>query len=159
MLLDVGYFVLLLMMMMMSVVSMNSLRFIQRGAPSSARIGRNRLSSSCMSSGYSYNDKFVYKIGIKDKDGQNRDVNVLDIPAAASTDHDPSSRLPTVVLLGTAQTVKTFSPHCSQFSGLSRLVVPELRCQGMYVCSKERTDLLFFLSTQPKPNISLFSSN
>jgi pimeloyl-ACP methyl ester carboxylesterase len=35
-----------------------------------------------------------------------------------------------VVLLGTAQTVKTFTHHCRDFSHHSRLVVPELRCQG-----------------------------
>ena len=51
---------------------------------------------------------------------------MLDIPHNG----DNEENLPTVVLLGTAQTVKTFMHHCRDFSRHSRLVVPELRCQG-----------------------------
>jgi pimeloyl-ACP methyl ester carboxylesterase len=32
--------------------------------------------------------------------------------------------------MGTAQTIKSFSPHYKQFSRFARLVIPEMRCQG-----------------------------
>eukprot|EP00596_Hydrurales_sp_CCMP1899_P010535 CAMPEP_0119036306 /NCGR_PEP_ID=MMETSP1177-20130426/3939_1 /TAXON_ID=2985 /ORGANISM="Ochromonas sp, Strain CCMP1899" /LENGTH=327 /DNA_ID=CAMNT_0006995977 /DNA_START=92 /DNA_END=1075 /DNA_ORIENTATION=- len=39
--------------------------------------------------------------------------------------------VPLVLLCGTAQTVNTFSPHLRQISKTRRLIIIELRCQGM----------------------------
>ena len=42
-----------------------------------------------------------------------------------------SSLPPLVLLCGTAQTVNTFSPHFRQISKHRRLIILELRCQGL----------------------------
>ena len=74
-------------------------------------------------------DKYIRKLLIRDIDGKDKIVNVLDIPSQNPLSKNKDA-VPTVVLLGTAQTLKTFSPHYKQFTKWSRLIIPELRCQG-----------------------------
>ena len=64
---------------------------------------------------------------IKDIDGQARYVNILDILA---NDASNTNSIPIVLLLGTGQTIQTFTQHYRHFSRKSRLIIPELRCQG-----------------------------
>ena len=122
------------------------------------RLQRRRALLSCnLHSGSYYSDKYLHQVEIVDYDNikvwqyedtrasslslsllllfihsftyfkkHQRPVTVLDIPHTDENRGNP----PTVVLLGTAQTVKTFTHHCRDFSHHSRLVVPELRCQG-----------------------------
>lgn len=76
---------------------------------------------------------FIRKVPIPDIDGIERKVNLLDINAN-SQDNDS---IPIVILPGTAQTINTFQPHFT-LSKSSRLIIPELRCQGT------STDLLSY---------------
>ena len=71
-------------------------------------------------------DKFIRKVPVKDVDGLERSINVLDI----STNINAESDCPPIVILpGTAQTINTFQPHFG-LSKSARLIIPELRCQG-----------------------------
>ena len=79
----------------------------------------NRLNISSVNS--------IKSVYVKDLDGILRKVNVLDIP---SLEADSQNKIPIVILLGTGQTIQTFSPHFRHFSKYSRLIIPELRRQG-----------------------------
>ena len=68
--------------------------------------------------------KFYKQIDFVDVDSVTRKVFYIDM----GTD---SVKPPLVILCGTAQTVNTFSPHFRQISKERRLIIIELRCQGM----------------------------
>ena len=70
-------------------------------------------------------DKSLYKqLDVLDVDGVKRKVFYVDMGV-------DSTHPPLVLLCGTAQTVNTFSPHFRQISKQRRLIIVELRCQGM----------------------------
>jgi alpha/beta hydrolase fold len=70
-------------------------------------------------------ERDLYKqLDLVDVDLVKRKVFYVDI----GTD---SLKPPLVILCGTAQTVNTFSPHFRQISKERRLIIIELRCQGM----------------------------
>ena len=70
-------------------------------------------------------ERDLYKqLDLVDVDFVKRKVFYMDI----GTD---SLKPPLVILCGTAQTVNTFSPHFRQISKERRLIIIELRCQGM----------------------------
>lgn len=70
-------------------------------------------------------ERDLYKqLDLVDVDLVKRKVFYMDI----GTD---SLKPPLVILCGTAQTVNTFSPHFRQISKERRLIIIELRCQGM----------------------------
>lgn len=64
------------------------------------------------------------QLEIRDVDGVKRKIYYVDM----GTD---KSNVPLVILVGTAQTVSSFSPHYRQIAKTRRLVIIELRCQGM----------------------------
>ena len=68
--------------------------------------------------------KLYKQIDFLDVDSVKRKVYYIDM----GTD---SIKPPLVILCGTAQTVNTFSPHFRQISKERRLIIIELRCQGM----------------------------
>jgi alpha/beta hydrolase fold len=70
-------------------------------------------------------ERDLYKqLDLVDVDSVKRKVFYVDI----GTDY---LKPPLVILCGTAQTVNTFSPHFRQISKERRLIIIELRCQGM----------------------------
>jgi hypothetical protein len=64
------------------------------------------------------------QLEIRDVDGVKRKIYYVDL----GTD---KSNVPLVILVGTAQTVNSFSPHHRQIAKTRRLIIIELRCQGM----------------------------
>lgn len=102
------------MIIFRTIVSRKSVRFLP-----------TFLSKNDFSSPVADKFKFNYKqLEIVDVDDVKRKVFYLDI----GTD---SSLPPLVLLCGTAQTVNTFSPHFRQISKHRRLIILELRCQGL----------------------------
>jgi len=67
--------------------------------------------------------KMMKNINVNDVDGSIRTLSFADF----ETD---SPSLPIVLLMGTSQTVSTYSVHTRYFSKNKRLLIPELRCQG-----------------------------
>ena len=65
----------------------------------------------------------VSSMQIPDIDGSPKDVYFVD----KGTDH---TKVPLVLLGGTAQTIDTFTPHINQIAKSRRLIIPELRGQG-----------------------------
>ena len=96
----------------------------------SHRVHFHRSSSRLLAQASEFSTQFgferdLYKqLDIVDVDLVKRKVFYIDI----GTD---SLKPPLVLLCGTAQTVKTFSPHFRQISKERRLIIIELRCQGM----------------------------
>eukprot|EP01041_Mallomonas_annulata_P009832 gene9832-20450_t len=67
-------------------------------------------------------NNLVYTMDIPDVDGIRRKLNYLD---------SGGNLEPLVILIGTAQTVTTWSPHVRPFMKSRRVIIPELRCQGI----------------------------
>lgn len=89
------------------------------------RLPPSFLSRGDSSSTMGDSNKYVYKqLEVIDVDNVKRKVFYLDM----GTD---LTQPPLVLLCGTAQTVNTFSPHFRQISKQRRLIILELRCQGM----------------------------
>ena len=63
-------------------------------------------------------------VKIQDKDGEIRNINYLDIGTNVSLP-------PLVIIPGTAQSISTYMQHIKQMSKSRRVIVPELRCQGL----------------------------
>ena len=61
---------------------------------------------------------------IMDVDGKERLISYADYSTASMTS------VPIVLLMGTAQTLSTYSVHVNHFSKVGRFIIPELRCQG-----------------------------
>ena len=69
-----------------------------------------------------YSDQNVYYMDVSDVDGVRRKVKYF----------DSGGTHPVVIMLsGTAQTINTWSPHFRSFIKSRRLIIPELRCQGV----------------------------
>ena len=67
-------------------------------------------------------NEFINIIDVIDVDGQIRQMKYLDTGGSLK---------PIVLLSGTAQTITTWSPHVRHFMKSNRLIIPELRCQGL----------------------------
>lgn len=74
-------------------------------------------------------------LAIEDVDKIYRKMRYYDSEISSS-----SSQIPIVLLCGTAQSIVTWTSHLRHFSSISRLIIPELRCQGA-------TDLLSSVSS------------
>ena len=86
------------------------------------RLGGIQSAKISIDNGHEKN--FYKQIDFLDVDSVERKVYYIDM----GTD---SIKPPLVILCGTAQTVNTFSPHFRQISKERRLIIIELRCQGM----------------------------
>ena len=73
----------------------------------------------------------VHVILAPDVDGVHRKLNIFDTGYTKNCTDNPI-----VLLCGTAQTISTWSPHVRHFMKHRRVIIPELRCQGIV------TDLL-----------------
>eukprot|EP00607_Mallomonas_marina_P000537 CAMPEP_0182424680 /NCGR_PEP_ID=MMETSP1167-20130531/10914_1 /TAXON_ID=2988 /ORGANISM="Mallomonas Sp, Strain CCMP3275" /LENGTH=333 /DNA_ID=CAMNT_0024604667 /DNA_START=74 /DNA_END=1075 /DNA_ORIENTATION=- len=78
------------------------------------------------------NENSIYSMEIEDVDGYFRNVNYLDTGGDLE---------PLIILGGTAQTINTWRPHIRPLMSKNRVIMPELRCQGI------DTDLLTHRAT------------
>ena len=87
----------------------------------SRHLSLKTVDTSSFSSTYFQSTKIIK---IKDKDGEIRNINYLDIGTNVSLP-------PLVIIPGTAQSITTYLQHIKQMSRSRRVIVPELRCQGL----------------------------
>jgi pimeloyl-ACP methyl ester carboxylesterase len=71
--------------------------------------------------------KYTNKTSLIDVDGIFRNMRYLDINNVNDVNNE---KIPTLLLMGTAQTISTYGPHLRGLSRNKRLIVPELRSQG-----------------------------
>lgn len=106
-----------------SVIAMLLLRggssLLRRQALSSARVNSNNIYANPRNS-----EQNSRQVLIRDVDGFDRKVNILDIGESVG------GGIPLVILAGTAQTTETFTGHFRALTCGRRLVIPELRNQG-----------------------------
>lgn len=69
-------------------------------------------------------------VSIQDVDRIPRKLRYYDSEIYPPATPSSSQQLPLVVLVGTAQSIQTWSSHLRYFSSVTRFVIPELRCQG-----------------------------
>ena len=71
---------------------------------------------------------FIKTLSFPDVDGKERIINYLD---AVAEEVPTKEVVPLVLIGGTAQTISTWSPHIKYLAKHRRLIIPELRCQGI----------------------------
>lgn len=72
--------------------------------------------------------KYTRTISLIDVDGVFRNMRYLDINTVNNVNNN--EKIPTLLLMGTAQTISTYGPHLRGLSKNKRLIIPELRSQG-----------------------------
>lgn len=81
-----------------------------------------------VSSPSSFETKFLK---IVDVDGTSRNVHYVDMGPSKTDTESGITQRPLVIVGGTAQTISTYAQHIKQLSKLRRVLMPELRCQGV----------------------------
>lgn len=95
---------------------------------------------------------------IVDIDGRIQKIHYLDTGT-----HTACSEVPLVILSGTAQTINSWGPHLRPLARTRRLILPELRCQGIHTTldastssiSQHISDLEQFLNSMQLDKVDL----